>query len=182
LRKAELAEVISRRLGVRKGRLISLVQRLSEAGQLRTNSSRRLDFDLTPIEAARMLIIALVDTGLAAAPETTELYGRLSGRGSNFEEALGHALARPTMIAPTRSGLEIHTDSDSPYVAMTIVTPDGVTTQVYGDMPDAENVDRLVTVSGGALFAIAQEFAGLSQADVDRLLEGGKKPAASAAN
>ena len=130
-----------------------------------------------------MLILAIVDEGLAAAGHTVERYGQLRGRGSNFEEALCHVLARPESLAPCRAGLEIHTDSDSPYVAMTLVTPDGVTTQVYGDMPavESDSIDRIVTVSGSALFAIAQEIAGLSQANVDALLEGAK-PAASAAN
>ena len=182
MRKSQYVGVLSRRLNVRRGRLTSLVQRASEAGLLRTNASRRPDFDVTPIEAARILILAIVDEGLAAAGHTVEKYGQLRGRGSNFEEALGHLLARSEMIAPSRSGLEMHV-GDSPYVAMTIVTPDGVTTQVYGDMPavESDSIDRIVTVSGAALFAVAHEVAGLSEASVDALLEGAK-PAASAAN
>jgi len=179
MRKSQYVDVLSRRLNVRRGRLVSLVQRASEAGLLRTNASRRPDFDVEPIEAARMLILAIVDEGLAAVGHTVEKYGQLRGRGSNFEQALAHALARPTALPPTRAGLEIHTDSDSPYAILTTVSADGAKTMVYGDLPAVESVDRLVTVSGGALYAIAQEIAGLSEANVNALLEGAK-PAASA--
>jgi hypothetical protein len=172
MRKSQYVDVLSRRLNVRKGRLTSMVQRASESGRLRTNAGRRPDFDVEQIEAARMLILALVDEGLAAVGNTVDKYGQLRGRGASFEEALGHLLARPEMIAPTRSGLEIHTDSDSPFVVMTTALPDGVTTQVYGDMPDVESdsIERLVTVSGSAMFSVAMEIAGRTPAEVDALL------------
>jgi hypothetical protein len=182
MNKRAFCDVLSRRLNVRRGRLVSLVQRLSEAGQIRTNHSRLPDFAVSPVEAARMLLVGLVDEGLAAAPDTIRRFGGLIGRSSTLEQALGHALARPKMMAPSRSGMELHV-GDSPYVAMTTVSADGVTTQVYGSMPavESDGIDRIITVSGGALFAIAHEIAGLSEANVNALLEGAK-PTASAAN
>jgi hypothetical protein len=180
MRQSQLADVLSRRLNVRRGRLVSLVQRARESGWLRTNASRRPDFDVTPIEAARMLILAIVDEGLAAAGHAVEKYSQMRGRGSNFEEALAHALARPKLLAPCRAGLELHV-ADQPHAVLTISTPEGATTSVFGDLPGAENVDRIVTVSGAALFAVSHELAGLSESSVTALLEGAK-PAASAAN
>jgi hypothetical protein len=179
MRKSQLADLLSRRLGVRNGRLTSLVQRASEAGLLRTNASRRPDFDVEPIEAARMLILAIVDDGLAAAGHTVERYGQLRGRGANFEEALAHVLARPESLAPCRAGLELHV-GDQPYAVLTTTSADGALSNVFGSMPGADSIDRIVTVSGGALFAIAQEIAGRSPVDVDHLIVGVEKPAASA--
>jgi hypothetical protein len=179
MRKSQYVDVLSRRLNVRRGRLTSLVQRASEAGILRTNASRRPDFDVEPIEAARMLILAIVDEGLAAAPATVERYGQLRGRSSTLEAALAHAIARPGSLPPTRSGLEMHV-GDNAYAIITVVSADGASSNVFGDMPETESVDRLVSISGTALFAIAQEIAGRTPAEVDALL--GAKPVASAAN
>jgi hypothetical protein len=170
MRKSLVVQMTARRLGVRPTRLTSLVQRLADSGMVHTSNGPPYA-DVTPIEAARMLIIALVDTGLAAAPATIELYGQLRGRGSNLESAIAHALARPESLPPARSGLEMHTDSDSPYALLTTVSADGATTNVFGQMPETESVDRLVTVSGCALYGIAQELsAGMSAAEVDALL------------
>ena len=180
MRKSQYVDVLSRRLNVRRGRLVSLVQRASEAGLLQTNASRRPDFDVEPIEAARMLILAIVDEGLAAVGHTVEKYGQLRGRSSTLEEALSHALQRPEILVPCKSGLELHS-GDQPYAVLTTFSADGARTMVFGDMPETENVDRLVTVSGSALFAVSHEIAGLSEANVTALIRGAK-PAASAAN
>jgi hypothetical protein len=131
-----------------------------------------------PVEMARMLLAGLVDNGLAAAASTIECYGSLRGRGSNFEEALGHALMRPESIVPMRSGIELHTGAE-PYGLLTTVSADGAKTMVYGDIAEPENIERLVSVSGAALYSIAQEIAGMSPADVDALLEGAKPTAAA---
>jgi hypothetical protein len=183
MNKRAFCDVLSRVLGAREGRLVSLTQRLSEAGLLATNHSRRPDFDLMPVEAARMVLVAIADDGLAAAPDTIRRLGSLVGRGCNLEQALSHALSRPESLAPCRAGLEMHV-GDQAYGILTVVSADGARSNVFGDIPETENVDRLVTVSGAALFAIAQEFAGKTPAEVNALLEGATemKPAASAVN
>lgn len=85
------------------------------------------------------------------------------------------------MLAPSRSGLEIHQSDDQPYALLSVINGDGAATNVYGTIPDSETVDRLVNVSGAALFAIAHEIAGMSAADVDALLEGAGQPSSEAA-
>jgi hypothetical protein len=170
MNKRAFCYVLSRRLGVRKGRIISLVQRLSEAGQISTNYSRLPDFAVSPVEAARMLLVAIADAGLAAAPDTVRRLGGLVGRSSTLEKALAHALARPEALPPSRSCLELHV-SDQAYAVLTVVGADGAISNVFGDLPAIESVDRLVTVSGCALYGIAQELsAGMSAAEVDALL------------
>ena len=169
MNKRAFCDVLSRRLGVRRGRLTSLVQRLSDSGQIRTNHSRRPDFDLIPVEMARMLLVGLVDNGLAQAASTVERYGQLRGRSSTLEQSIGWALARPESIVPMRSGIEIHT-GDQPYAVFTVVGADGATTNVFGDIAEPENVDRLVTVSGAALRGIAMEVSGCTPGEVDALI------------
>ncbi|WP_426441471.1 hypothetical protein [Bradyrhizobium genosp. P] len=121
------------------------------------------------IEAARMLLAGVVDEGIAAAPSVGAKYGSLRGLGSSLKEALAHALSRPDCLAPICSSLEIHA-IENPYVLLTVSTADGAKTTVFGDMPEVENVDRVVTVSGAALFAISQELAGMPPGEVDDLL------------
>jgi hypothetical protein len=169
MNKREFCDVLSRRLGVRRGRLVSLTQRLSESGLLATNHSRLPDFAVSPVEAARMLLVAVADEGLAAAPHTIRRLGGLVGRGCNLEQGLSHALSRPEALAPCRAGLELHV-GDQPYAILTTVSADGALSNVFGDLPAVETVDRIVTVSGGALFAIAQEIGGMSAAEVAALL------------
>jgi hypothetical protein len=127
-----------------------------------------------------MLLVAIADSGLAAAPDTIRRFGGLVGRSSTLEAALAHALARPELLPPARSGLEMHV-GDRAYAILTVVSADDARSNVFGDLPDAENIDRLVTVSGSAMFAIAQEIAGRTPAEVDALL-GANNPAASTVN
>jgi hypothetical protein len=169
MRKAIAVQMVARRLGLRATRLTSLTQRLAEYGQVHISSGPPYA-DISPIEVARIMLAGLVDNGLAAAPETVRRFGSIGGRYSTLEAALAHAIARPQLLAPSRAGLELHT-GDEPYAVFTISAPDGATTNVFGDMPDAENVDRLVTVSGAALRGIAEEIGGMSAAEVDALLE-----------
>jgi hypothetical protein len=178
MRKSQIVDLLSRRLGVRATRLTNLVQRLAEAGLLQITKGPPYASP-TPAEIARMVLIAICDDGLGSAPATAAKFGGLLGPGSNLEQALGHALMRPESLAPSCSSLEIHT-SDEPYAILTTVTADGARSLVFGEMPDVESVDRTVLISGAALFAIASEIAGVSGADVDALL--GAKPAASAVN
>jgi hypothetical protein len=168
MRKAQMADVLSRRLGIRVGRISSLTQCASEADLLPTASGVPYP-ELTPVEIARMLLIATCDEGLGCVPRTIEKYGGLLGPGSTFEQALGHALMRPESLAPSCSSLEVHT-GDAPYAVFTVATADGTRTLVFGTMPAVESVERTVLISGAALFAIASELAGMSAVDVDKLL------------
>jgi hypothetical protein len=118
-----------------------------------------------------MLIVGICDEGLGASPKTIAKYGDLLGLGATLAEVLAHALSRPESLAPARSGLEIHT-GDAPYAALTTVSEGGARTLVFGDMPTEEGVERMINVSGAALFAIAHEIAGMSAVDVDTVLEG----------
>ena len=88
------------------------------------------------------------------------------------------------MFPPACTALEIHQSADQPYAVLTVITGDGATTNVYGSMPAGETIDRLVTVPGAALFAVAHEIAGMSATDVDALLAGATdvKLAAAAVN
>jgi hypothetical protein len=183
MRKSRIVDLLSRRLGVRETRLTNLVQRLAEAGLLPTAKGPPYP-DLSPVEIARMLIVAVADEGLGAASATVAKYGGLLGPGASLEEVLAHALSRPESLAPFSSSLEIHTDDTKPYAVLTTVTADGARSLVFGEMPDVETVDRTVLISGAALFAIPSEIAGMSSADVDKLLAGAgeMKPAAAAVN
>jgi hypothetical protein len=182
MRKSQVVDLFARRLGLRATRLTSLAQRLSDADLLPVSSGPPY-VDLKPIEVARLMLAGLCDEGLGGAARTVQRYGRLQGRTSSLVESLAHTVQRPESLPPACSGLEIHQSDDQPYALMTVVTGDGATTNVYGNMPDVETVDRLVIVPGAALFAIASEINGMSSADVDALLEGATdmKPAAQAA-
>lgn len=173
-RKSQVVSLLARRLGcVRATRLTSLSQRLSEAGQIHTNSGPPYGA-CTMTEVARMLLVGVVDEGLANAPRTVEKYGELAGPNSTtLEGALAHALSRPDSLPPICSGMEIHT-GDAPYVLLTTLTADGAKTAVFGDMPEIETVYRTVVISGAALFAIASELAGHPAHAVDDLLKGMK--------
>jgi hypothetical protein len=173
MRKAQCVDLLARTLGVRATRLTSLTQRLADAGFVHTSSGPPYS-DVSPTEVARMLIVAIADEGLAAAPDTIRRLGSLLGRGCNLEQGLSHALSRPESLAPCRAGLELHV-GDQPYAVLTTTSADGALSNVFGDIPVAENIDRLVTVSGAALYSIAMEIAGVSPAEVDALL--GAKPA-----
>jgi hypothetical protein len=170
MRKSQVVDLLARRLGVRATRLTSLVQRLAEADLLPTASGPPYP-DLTPIEIARALLVGICDEGLGAASATIAKYGGLVGSGATLEQTLGHTLSRLESLAPASNSLEIHA-ADEPYAVLTVSTADGLRTLVFGDMPAVETVDRIVNVSGAALFAIAAEIAGRSQADVDALLAG----------
>jgi hypothetical protein len=173
MRKSQVVDLLARRLGCRATRLTSLVQRLAEADLLPTASGPPYP-DLTPIEIARVLLVGICDEGLGAAPATIMKHGGLPGPGATLEEVLGHTLVRPDSLAPASSSLEVHT-SDNPYAVLTVVTADGARSLVFGDMPACETVDRIVSVSGATLYAIAAEIAGRSPADVDALLQGAEQ-------
>lgn len=121
-----------------------------------------------------MMIVAICDEGLSAAPNAVTRFGKLVGPNEIiFEEALAHALSRPDALPPKFSSLELHC-TDHPYAVLSVMTADGMRTSVFGDLPEVETVDRLVSVSGSTLFAIASELAGKSVADVDHMLKGTK--------
>jgi hypothetical protein len=169
MRKAIAVQMVARRLGLRPTRLTGLTQRLADSGQVHISSGPPYA-DISPIEVARIMLAGLVDNGLAAAPETVRRFGGLGGRSSTLEAALAHAIARPQLLAPSRAGLELHT-GDEPYAVFTISAPDGAITNVFGDMPGDESVDRIVTVSGAALRGISEEGFGCMSADeADALL------------
>jgi hypothetical protein len=165
MRKRQAAITLARRLGVKLTRLINITQRLAEAGMLPVSHGPPFP-QLHPVEVARMLIAAVVDDGIAAAPATVARYGGLLGRGSNLEDAIGHALARPITIVPSKSSLIIH----SGYALLTTSQPDGRHTAVFGEIDDEEPVGRIVQVSGAALRGIAEEFGCRHAAEVDALL------------
>ncbi|WP_426608736.1 hypothetical protein [Bradyrhizobium sp. McL0616] len=169
MRKALVVALIARRLGVRRTRLTSLVQRLSEDGMLPVSSGPPYP-DLNHVEAAHVLLAAAVDEGIAAAPDVVEKYGSLLGPTSNLEAAIAHTLARPDSLPPRFTSLELHCDA-APHALLTMMTSDGMRTSVFGDMPETETVDRMVTLSGSALFGIASELAGMSALYVDALLD-----------
>jgi hypothetical protein len=187
MRKSQLAETLARRLGIRLGRINSLTQCASEADLLPTSCGPPYP-ELTPIEIARMLLIAVADEGLGCVPRTINKYGGLKCAeiNSSLEATLGHTLTRPERLPASHSGLIIHT-SDAPSALLTVATPDGVREYTFAsnETVQTEGVERTVRVSGVALFAIAAEIAGRSSADVDALLEGAdalqRSPAAVAA-
>lgn len=129
MRKAQVVALTARRCGLRETRLTSLVQRLSDAELLPVSKGPPY-VDLSPVEIARILIVGLVDEGLAAAPKTAAKYGGLLGPGSTFEESLGHSLARPETFVPSRSGLEIHSGSDA-HAVLTLCSADGPRSLVF---------------------------------------------------
>lgn len=163
MRKSQAVDMLARLLGLRATRLTSLVQRLSEAGLLPTASGPPYP-DLTPVEIARMLIVAVCDEGLGAAPATIAKYGQLGSASVDLETALGHALMRPEAVLPAHSGLVIHT-GDNPSAVLMTMTPDGSREQVFADPWRRDGVERTVRVSGAALAKIAGEIAGTSSAD-----------------
>jgi hypothetical protein len=169
MRKAIAVQMVARRLGLRATRLTSLTQRLADSGMIHVSSGPPYA-DISPVEVARIMLAGLVDNGLAAAPETVRRFGSLAGRSSTLEAAIAHAIARPQLLAPSRSGLELHT-GDEPYAVFTVSAPDGALSNVFGDLPGDENVDRIVTVSGAALRGVAEEgFGGMSADETDALL------------
>lgn len=169
MRKSQVVSLLARRLHLRSTRLTSLTQRLADDGLVHTNSGPPYGA-CTMTEVARILIAGMVDDGLANAPRTVEKYGGLLGPYSTMlEGALAHALARPDTLPPKFASLELH--CTGPHAVLSTLTPDGMRSAVYGD-PSEETVDRLVTVSGSALFGIAAELGGKSAQAVDDLLKG----------
>jgi hypothetical protein len=160
MRKSQAVDMLARHLGLRATRLTSLVQRLSEAALLPTASGPPYP-DLTPVEIARMLIVAVCDEGLGAAPATIQRYGPLRSASVDLETALGHALMRPEAVLPAHSSLVIHV-SDAPSAVLTTMTPDGSREQIFADPWRQDGVERAVKVSGAALAGIAAEIAGTS--------------------
>jgi hypothetical protein len=163
MRKSECVNLLARHLGVRATRLTSLVQRLSESGFLPTSAGPPYP-DLSPVEIARMMIVAVTDEGLGAAPATIQRYGGLRSAAVDLETALGHALMRPEAVLPAHSSLVIHV-SDTPSAVLTTMTPDGSREQIFADPWRQDGVERTVRVSGAALANIASEIAGTSSAD-----------------
>jgi hypothetical protein len=166
MRKRQAAIVISRHLGTKLTRLINIIQRLAEAGTLPTSHGPPFP-QVSPVEAARILLAAVVDRGIAAAPATVARIGGMMGRGSNLEDAIGHSLRRPATLVPAKSSLIIH----SGYALLTTAGPDGLRTDVYGEIDDDEPVGRIVIVSGAALRGIAEEIGGMSVTEAEALLE-----------
>jgi hypothetical protein len=150
---------------VKLTRLINIMQRLAEAGMLPVSHGPPFP-QVSPVEVARMLLAAILDRGIAAAPATVARYGGLLGRGSNLEDAIGHSLRRPETLVPAKSSLIVH----SGYALLTTAQPDGRHTAVFGEIDDEEPVGRIVQVSGAALLGIAQEIGGMSVTEVDALL------------
>lgn len=170
VKKSKFSDVLVLRLGLRRGRLNSLVQRAAELGQLPMAVGTHYP-QLEPVELARMLLLGICDRGLASAGSVIVKYGGLPGRGATLEQSLGHALTR-ALFAPSCGGLEIHTNDDEPYAVLSTITADGPRIMIFGEMPEVESVDRLVNISGVVLFAIASEVAGRSAVDVDAMLAG----------
>jgi hypothetical protein len=160
MRKSQAVDMLARHLGLRATRLTSLAQRLSEAALLPTASGPPYP-DLTPVEIARMLLVAVCDEGLGAAPATIQRYGTLRSASVDLETALAHALMRPESVLPAHSGLVIHT-GDAPSAVLTTMTPDGSREQIFADPWRQDGVERTVKVSGAALAGIAAEIAGAS--------------------
>jgi hypothetical protein len=168
MRKAEAVLVLARRLGVKRTRLTNITQRLAEAGLLPISHGPPFP-QLSPTEIARMTLAAIVDEGISAAPATVRRVGGWLGRGCSLEQGLGHALQRPETLAPSKASLIVH----KTYATLTTARPDGLHTDVYGDVDDDESVANIVKVSGVALRGIAEEIGGsMSAADVDQLLAG----------
>jgi hypothetical protein len=167
MRKSECVNLLARHLGVRATRLTSLVQRLSEAGHLPTASGPPFP-QVSPVEIARMLIVAVCDEGLGAAPATIQRYGTLRSASADLETALGHALMRPEAVLPAHSSLVIHV-SDTPSAILTTMTPDGSREQIFADPWRQDGVERTVKVSGAALAGVAAEIAETSSADGEQI-------------
>jgi hypothetical protein len=157
MRKSQAVDMLARHLGLRATRLTSLVQRASEAGLLPTASGPPFP-QVSPVEIARMLIVAVTDEGLGAAPTTIQRYGSLRSAAVDLETALGHALQRPEAVLPAHSSLLIHV-SDTPSAVLTTMTPDGSREQIFADPWRPDGVERTVRVSGAALASIASEIA-----------------------
>lgn len=155
MRKSECVNMLARHLGVRSTRLTSLTQRLAEAGQLPVSSGPPYP-DLAPVEVARMLLIGICDEGIGAAPKTIERYCGLRCGAIDLETALAHALNRPESVLAAHASLRIST-GDHPQAILITVSPDGLREQVFGE-PSFGSVERIVTVSGSALAAIADEI------------------------
>lgn len=169
MRKSQAVAMLARHLGVRATRLTSLTQRLAEAGMLPVASGPPYP-DLTPAEIARMLLVAVTDEGLGAAPRTAERYGSLLSGKVTLEAVLAHALQRPESVPASHSSLKIHT-GDHPSAVLTTASPDGSLAQVFSDRRRQDNVERVVVVSGSALHEIARELSGKSAQAVDALLQ-----------
>lgn len=169
MRKSQAVAMLARHLNTRATRLTSLAQRLAEADLLPTASGPPYPC-LSPVEIARLLIIGICDEGLGGAPRTVEKYGSLLGsKVVTLESALAHALQRPESVPAAHSGLKIVT-GDCPSARLVTVSADGSREQMFGE-PSFGSVERIVTVSGSVLHAIASELSGgKSQEDVDALL------------
>jgi hypothetical protein len=166
MRKAEAVLVLARRLGVKRTRLTNITQRLAEQCLLPISHGPPFP-QLLPTEIARMLLAAVVDEGIAAAPATVRRVGGLLGRGCNLEQGLGHALQRPETLAPSKASLIVHATC----AFLTTAQPDGLRTLVFGEIDDDdESVANIIRVSGAALFAVAKEVSGCTPEEVDALL------------
>ncbi|MHC1949865.1 hypothetical protein IF803_36705 [Bradyrhizobium sp. UFLA06-06] len=155
MRKSECVNLLARHLGVRSTRLTSLTQRLAEAGLLPTASGPPYP-DLEPAEIVRMLLVGICDEGLGAAPKTVERYCGLRCGAIDLEATLAHALSRPETVLAAHASLRIST-GDHPQAILITASPDGLREQVFGE-PSFGSVERVVTVSGNALAAIADEI------------------------
>lgn len=174
MRKSQLADTLARRLGLRLGRINSLTQCAAETDLLPTACGPPYP-ELSPIEIARMVLIATCDEGLGCVRRTINKYGGLTCTeiNSTFEATLGHALTRPERLPASHSELTIHT-GDAPSAVLTVATPDGLREYLFAgsNTMQSEGIERTVRVSGVALAGIAMEIAGRSPADVDALLQG----------
>lgn len=162
MRKAHAIEVIARRLRLSEGRVETLARRLVDAGLITKSTSRRYPRDLEPDEAASILLVALTDQGIGAAPAAVKTFGALTDHhGQTLQDALVGILRSP---GATTTGTVI-VRLDPPSVTMTV----GQHHLRFGD--EASDTPTSATlVPRGVLDAIALELAGASPEGADQTL------------
>ncbi|MBX5239508.1 hypothetical protein [Rhizobium sp. NLR22b] len=77
---------LERHLGFRRGRLVSMAQRLQNAGVIPTGAPRTAP-QLTPANVVDLVVAYAADAPLHHAPRSVEAYGALTPGGANLDAA-----------------------------------------------------------------------------------------------
>lgn len=162
MRRSQAVETIARRLRLSEGRITTLASRLADAGLIAKTLSRRYPPDLEPDEAVAILLAALTDKGIGAAPATVKAFGSLTDHhGRTLHDALVGILRSPG--ASTTGTMIVRLDP--PSVTITIGPQHLRFGDEAGDTPTSATL-----VPRGVLDAIALELAGASPEGADQTL------------
>ncbi|MGU3495751.1 hypothetical protein ACLBXM_17055 [Xanthobacteraceae bacterium A53D] len=162
MRRSHAVELVARRLRLPEGRVSKLAASLADAGLITKAASRRYPPDLEPDEAVSILLAALTDDGIGAAPATVKMFSALTDHyGQTLHDALAGILRSPG--ASTTGTVIVRLDP--PSVTMTVGPHHLRFGDETGDTPTSATL-----VPRGVLDAIALELAGASPEGADDTL------------